>query len=108
MDRTIYLNNLYDDYQGLLTQKQQQYFEDYYFQNLSLSEMAENYHVSRNAIYGQLKLVEKKLEAFEQILKLYQKKQKVKELLKEIPDSDRVKQILDLLWEEKRTMQKKH
>lgn len=97
MDRTVYFNNLYDCYQGLLTKKQQQYFEDYYFQNLSLSEMAENYQVSRNAIYGQLKLVEKKLEEFERILELYQKKQKVYDLLRDYQKESFAKEILELL-----------
>ena len=38
MDRRIYLNNLYDYYKGLFTEKQQEYFEEYYYNNLSLSE----------------------------------------------------------------------
>ena len=40
MDKTIYLINLYDYYEGLLTEKQKEYFKDYYFDNLSLSEMS--------------------------------------------------------------------
>ena len=51
MEEVLYFNELYDLYSGLLTDKQREYFEDYYFNNLSFSEMAENYDVSRNAIF---------------------------------------------------------
>ena len=36
---------LYDYYKELLTTKQQQYFEGYYFENESLQELSENYEV---------------------------------------------------------------
>ena len=51
MDKTIYLINIYDYYEELLTEKQREYFKDYYFKNLSLSEISENKKISRNAIY---------------------------------------------------------
>ena len=60
MEEVLYFNELYDLYSGLLTQKQRDYFEDYYFNNLSFSEMAENYHVSRNAIFKQIHIVTSK------------------------------------------------
>ena len=59
MEEFIYYNNLYDFYGNLLTEKQRQYFEDYYFNNLSLQEIAENYNISRNAVYNSLKEIEK-------------------------------------------------
>ena len=55
MDKTIYLSNLFDYYGELLTDKQQAYFKDYYFNNLTLSEIAENEDVSRNAVHKQVK-----------------------------------------------------
>lgn len=45
----------YDLYASLLTEKQRLYFEDYYFMDYSLSEIADNYNVSRNAIYDLIK-----------------------------------------------------
>ena len=72
MDKKIYLNNLYDYYGGLFTDKQQEYFEAYYFDDLSLSEIAENNGVSRNAVHGQIKIVEEKLLFYEEKLKLYE------------------------------------
>ncbi len=82
MNKTIYLNQLYDFYAELLTEKQKDYFERYYFDNLSLSEIAEEFDVSRNAISKQLDIIENKLEDFEKKLQLLDKKKKVMELVK--------------------------
>ena len=71
MDKKLYLVNLYDYYGVLLTEKQQQYFENYYFDDLSLGEIAENDNVSRNAVHGQLKNVEERLQFYEKSLHLY-------------------------------------
>lgn len=86
MDRKIYLNNLYDYYCDLFTDKQKEYFEEYYFNDLSLSEIAENNNVSRNAVHGQIKIIEEKLEYYEQTLNLYTKACKIKEIIKDIDE----------------------
>lgn len=83
----LYIISLYDIYNSLLTAKQKLYFEDYYFNNLSLSEMSENYDVSRNAIHKQIKEVNSKLEDFELKLKIKEKNIKLKELINKIDDS---------------------
>ena len=83
----LYVISLYDIYNSLLTAKQKLYFEDYYFNNLSLSEMSENYEVSRNAIHKQIKEVNSKLEDFELKLKIKEKNIKLKELINKIDDS---------------------
>ena len=76
MDERLYLINLYDYYGDLLTQKQKDYFEEYYFNNLTLLEISENYEVSRNAVHKQLKEVEEKLKHYEQCLEIYKKRNK--------------------------------
>ena len=81
MDKYIYLTKLYDYYKELFTLKQQSYFEEYYFENLSLQEISENYHVSRNAVHNQIKIVEKKLLEYEEKLGINLKKDKILELL---------------------------
>ena len=81
MDRMIYLITLYDIYKDLLTDKQKEYYEAYYFDNLSLGEIADNYDVSRNAIFNQLKLIEEKLEEFEDKLKINEKQNKILNIL---------------------------
>lgn len=96
MDRKIYLNNLYDYYYLLLTEKQREYYEAYYFNDLSLAEIAENNAVSRNAVHGQIKNVEERLEFYEESLGLYQKAIKIKELIKDI-DSGIKEKIEELI-----------
>ena len=73
MDKEIYLSGLYDYYGELLTDKQKNYFESYYFNNLSLAEIAENCNTSRNAIHKIIKSMVEKLEYYEDKLKLYEK-----------------------------------
>lgn len=65
--------SLFDFYQNILTEKQQQYFKDYYFDDLSLAEIALNYGVSRNAVFDQLQKIHKILEDYEIKLELYKK-----------------------------------
>ena len=54
MEKIIHYNSLYDCYKPLFTEKQQLYFQDYYFNNLSLGEIADNNNVSRNAVHNNL------------------------------------------------------
>ena len=97
MEKFVYLNELYDLYGELLTIKQKKYFEDYYFNNLSYGEMSLRYNVSRNAIYHQLQLIEKKLNDYEEKLNLYRKKQKINDIIKLI-DNNNAKRILEDLF----------
>lgn len=93
----FYLIDLYDIYGELLTKKQQTYFEDYYFDNLSLQEISENYNVSRNAIYNSLKETKAKLELFENKLNIYSKNKKIKELVTIVEDERIKKELNDLI-----------
>ena len=85
MENTIYLTILYDYYKKLLTEKQCLYFEDYYFYNLTLSEMAESYHVTRSAVNKQINLTIQKLNDYESKLHLYENSLKIKKLIEDIP-----------------------
>ena len=95
MDK-IYYNNLYDYYGCLLTDKQKDYYEDYYFNDLSLSEIAENNNVSRNAVHNQLKIAIEKLEFYENNLKLYEKSKKIDKIISKI-DEKIQKEIKELI-----------
>ena len=97
MDKKLYLINLYDYYGSLLTDKQQSYFENYYFNDYSLAEIAENDNVSRNAEHGQLKIVEEKLNEYEDKLKLYSNGNKIKKLLTKIEEKEIVEKIEELI-----------
>ena len=84
-DNRIYLNELYDLYNKLLSDHERLIFEDYYHNDLSLAEIAENEGVTRNAIHKNLKTTEGKLLDYEDKLKLNEKKNKI---LKAIDTND--------------------
>ena len=96
MDNQVLLSILYDYYGELLTDKQQNYFKDYYFDNLTLSEISENYNISRNAIHKSLKEIEEKLMYYEEKLKLYEKNIKIKKIIANL-DDDLKNKIIELI-----------
>ena len=74
MEENIYYSNLFDIYGKLLTEKQQSYFKDYYFENLLLDEIAENAGISKNAVSKQIKQAKKLLDYYEEMISLYKLK----------------------------------
>jgi len=78
-DREL-ISSLYDLYGNLLTDKQKNYFEDYYFMDLSLAEIAENNNVSRNAVFDQIKRTVNTLIEIEEKVKLNEKIEKVQSI----------------------------
>ncbi len=97
MENIIYYTELYDLYGELLTKKQRTYFEDYYFSNLTLSEMSENYGISRNAVHKGIKEACEKIEYYDSILKLKEKKSELKKLIEKIEDKKLKEKLLDIL-----------
>ena len=97
MEDIVYYNDLYDLYGSLLTDKQKKYFEDYYFNNLSFAEMAEDYDVSRNAAFKQVHIVTDRLIQYEEKLKLYEKKEKLTALINEVTDSKLKEKLEELI-----------
>lgn len=87
LDKKEYLNQLFDFYESLLTEKQRLYFEYYYIEDYSLQEISELYKVSRNAIFDHLKKVEQHLLDFEKKLKLLTLKNQRLALIEKIKTS---------------------
>ena len=94
MDKTVYYSALYDYYCGLLTENQREIFEDYYFENLTLQEIADNNGISKNAVHKTINTITKKLENYEEILKYNEKFDKIKEL---INDEKLLEEVLEIL-----------
>ena len=98
LEKTHRMNYLYDFYQALLTPKQSSYMSLYYLDDYSLGEIAEEYDVSRQAVYDNIKRTEAMLEEYEQKLLLFQKFQQRSELLskmKELLADERNSQVLN-------------
>ena len=61
MDKNVQIGMLLDIYGAILTEKQQDILDLYYNQNLSLAEIAEETHVTRQAVRDSIVKGEKKL-----------------------------------------------
>ena len=81
----------------MFTEKQQMYYEAYYFENLSLSEIADNNNVSRNAVHNQIKIIEEKLQELENILKINEKNNKIIKMLENKVDSKLLEEIKGIM-----------
>lgn len=96
MNERNYLIILYDFYGELFNEKQKEYFEEYYFNNLSLGEISEKLNVSRNAIHKVIQGIEEKLKFYEEKLKLYKKNKMLHDIIEKIEDKE-LKEILEEL-----------
>ena len=97
MKELVYYNELFDLYGDLLTEKQKNYFKDYYFDNLSYGEIGDKYHISRNAIFHQLKLIIEKLNNYEEKLQLYKKKQIIENIIELETNQEKKNKLKELL-----------
>jgi predicted DNA-binding protein YlxM (UPF0122 family) len=70
IDKVTKVVNLYDLYGTLLTQRQRELVEMYYFDDWSLAEIAENLGVSRQAVHDNLRRAEEQLDSYERALGL--------------------------------------
>ncbi len=86
MEKIIERNLLYDFYGELLNEHQKQIYEDSAYQDLSLSELADTYEISRQGIHDLLKRCDKQLMAYEEKLHLISRFKEVKTLTGEIRD----------------------
>ena len=70
-EKIIYYGTLLELYGELLTDKQYSAIDTYYNMDLSLSEIAQEDKITRQAVRDNIKKAEEKLEFFESKLKLY-------------------------------------
>jgi predicted DNA-binding protein YlxM (UPF0122 family) len=63
--------NLYEIYSSLLTKRQKEIFEFYYYEDMSINEIGDVLNISKNAAFNTIKKVEKLLYNFESKLHIY-------------------------------------
>ena len=81
LDEFIEIANLLEIYSPLLSEKQREYLEDHLENDLSISEIAKNNNVSRQAIFDNIKRGVALLYEYESKLKFHQIKQDIREKL---------------------------
>jgi len=95
LDKTIEVSILFDYYGKLLTDKQKKIFELYYFQDLSLGEIADNLNISRQGVFDHLHRAEDTLKNYEKKLQLVQRNKKnykiINELIEYVKNSNNIK-----------------
>ncbi len=84
MDRIVERGILYDFYGELLTEHQKKIYEELVYNDLSLSEIADEYNISRQGVHDLIKRCDKILEGYEDKLHLVMKFEKIRASLKEI------------------------
>jgi len=84
LDRTTKYIILYDIYQELLTDKQKRYTELYFQDDLSFTEIAEEFNISRQGAYEHIKRTEEILDEYEEKLKLFEKYQVRQKIIADI------------------------
>ena len=94
--KTVRLVSLFEIYQNLLTKKQISYFNLYFNEDLSLQEIAEEFNVSRTAVYDSLKKTISNLNNFETNLKILKFKETLMEE-KEKYEKENNKEVINVL-----------
>ena len=88
MEKNVEISILCQLYGKLLSEKQLEFIDDYYDNDLSLSEIAENHGITRQAVRDMLKKGEKKLFEYEEKLlfmkRMLNQEKKIEEILVEL------------------------
>ena len=84
MEKLVEISLLCEYYGKLLTERQYQCINDYYNNDLSLSEIAQNYHITRQAVRDNIKKGEKKLFEYEEKLGFMKRTRTVDEKIADI------------------------
>ena len=102
MEKIVERNLLYDFYGELLTQHQRAIYEDAVFGDLSLSELAEDYGITRQGVHDLIKRCDKLLAGYEEKLHLVERFLSIRDMADDIigicgdDDSERMKRIREL------------
>ena len=84
MEKKVIISILLDIYGSMLTDKQYKLLDDYYNNDLSLSEIGENDSITRQAVRDTLKKGENKLFEYEEKLGFMKKEVKQEEMIDDI------------------------
>ena len=95
------LTRLFDFYSKLLTDKQRDVFEMYYFKDTSLGEISAILSITRQAVRDSLINTEKILNDYETKLGLLKKYEQLELILKDCNMTKQDKEKIMLVWEGK-------
>lgn len=96
MEKFLYYNELYLIYKDLINDFNQEVFDLYYGENLSMQEIADMKNISKSRVGTIIKNVEKKLDNYENILGINKKNNKLNKIL-ELTNVVEIKEELEKL-----------
>ena len=103
LEKLEYKGMLYDFYGELLTQHQKKVYEDAVFNDLSLSEIADEQGISRQGVHDLIKRCDKILNDYENTLHQVKKFSKIKHNIQQInrlTDDEQIKRLSNEIIEE--------
>ncbi len=83
MEKYVYYNELYLIYKELLNSSEQEIFDMYYGDNLTMQEIADNLGISKARVGIVIKRVTNKLDSYESILKLHDLRKELDSILED-------------------------
>lgn len=95
INKNIRICNLLDVYGELLSDKQQKVLRQYYFEDMSLSEIADIEGVSRPAVLDSIHSGESKLELYESKIRMLELKNKLNNCMSCQDIQSKLKKILE-------------
>lgn len=102
LEKSLDLCEKYEFYKNLLTKKQQNIFESYFFDDIGLTEISENLGITKQTVLDTIKKTQKNLEMFDEKLKLteiFSKQKSLIELIKQSKNLNGIDNILSV-WED--------
>ena len=103
LEKLIEKGEWLDCYSALLTKRQKECLELYYYENLTLAEIADYFHISRQAVHDAMRHGEEQLLMYEEAFHLAEKRRKHKDAIErlrgELPEEirERVESLLKIL-----------
>ena len=96
MEKLVEQGLLYDFYGELLTKHQREIYEDAVYQDMSLSEIAEEHGISRQGVHDLIKRCDKLLVGYEEKLHLVERFSRIKEKIEQIESQTTQEEIREL------------
>lgn len=88
---------LLDYYKNLLSDKQKEYLIEHFEEDLSLSEIAKKYNISRQAVYDNIKRGIKILREYEVKIGFYRREKELYEELEQLKADFRIEKLDEII-----------
>ncbi|ATZ20769.1 YlxM family DNA-binding protein [Mesoplasma coleopterae] len=98
LEKTLELSSLFYLYKNMLTEKQVEYFELYFEEDLSFQEIADQLVISKAAAHDAINKIIKTLNDLEGKLKINERKIKIQGIIEKHNSSEN-KEVLELIKE---------